>query len=116
MPSVTSWVPYREFSENELREIVFKDITTGEVTHTTVLDTAGIADYRSAIGYFAQTIMRELRLISGYEVLYGKVKTFVQRGLFDRQVDLRPPIPFVTCLIWRLPRQSLKPSRERSMT
>lgn len=84
-------VPYREFSENELREIVFKDITTGEVTHTTVLDTAGIADYRSAIGYFAQTIMRELRLISGYEVLYGKVKTFVQRGLFDRQVDLETP-------------------------
>jgi len=31
----------------------FKDITTGEVTHTTILDTAGIADYRSVIGYFA---------------------------------------------------------------
>jgi type III restriction enzyme len=40
-------VPYQTFSEEEQREIVFKDITTGEVTHTTILDTAGVADYRS---------------------------------------------------------------------
>ena len=33
------------------REIVFKDIATGEITHTTILDTAGVADYRSVIGY-----------------------------------------------------------------
>ena len=77
-------VAYRQFSEEEQREIVFKDITTGEVTHTTILDTAGIADYRSVIGYFAQTIMKDLRLVSGYDVLYGKVKAFVQDELFDR--------------------------------
>ena len=71
-------VAYLQFSEEEQREIVFKDITTGEVTHTTILDTAGIADYRSVIGYFAQTIMKDLRLVSGYDVLYGKVKAFVQ--------------------------------------
>jgi hypothetical protein len=35
-------VAYRQFSEEEQREIVFKDITTGEVTHTTILDTVGI--------------------------------------------------------------------------
>ena len=27
-------VAYRQFSEEQQREIVFKDITTGEVTHT----------------------------------------------------------------------------------
>jgi len=84
-------VLYLEFSEEEQREIVFKDITTGEVSHTTVLDTAGIADYRSVIGYFAQTIMKELRLVSGYDVLYGKVKAFVQNDLFGRKVDLESP-------------------------
>ncbi len=84
-------VAYRQFSEEEQREIVFKDITTGEVTHTTVLDGAGIADYRSAIGYFAQTILKDLRLVSGYDVLYGKVKAFVQTGLFDRPVELEDP-------------------------
>lgn len=82
---------YQEFSEEEQREIVFKDITTGEVTHKTILDSAGVADYRSVIGFFAQSIMKDLRLVSGYDVLYGKVKTFVQRELFDRAVDLEHP-------------------------
>ena len=84
-------VAYLQFSEQEQREIVFKDITTGEVTHTTILDTAGIADYRSVIGYFAQTIIKDLRLVSGYDVLYGKVKAFVQNELFDRRVELESP-------------------------
>ncbi len=84
----TGKVAYQSFSEEEQREIVFKDITTGEVTHTTILDTAGIADYRSVIGYFAQTVMKDLRLISGYDVLYGKIKAFVRDELFDKQVEL----------------------------
>ncbi|MDA0264779.1 MAG: DEAD/DEAH box helicase family protein [Chloroflexi bacterium] len=84
-------VNYRQFTEEQQREIIFKDITTGETTHTTVLDTAGIADYRSVIGYFSQTIMKDLRLVSGYDVLYGKVKSFVQGQLFDRPVDLEDP-------------------------
>lgn len=84
-------VLYQQFSEEEQREIVFKDITTGEVTHTTILDTAGIADYTSVIGYFAQTIMKDLRLVSGHDVLYGKVKAFVQNELFDRSVELESP-------------------------
>ena len=82
---------YRKFTEEEQREIVFKDITTGQVTHTTVLDGAGVADYRSVIGYFAQTVMRELRLVSGYDVLYGKIKSFMQDRLFARSVDLEAP-------------------------
>ncbi|HEV7671926.1 MAG TPA: DEAD/DEAH box helicase family protein [Thermoanaerobaculia bacterium] len=84
-------VTTRQFSEEEQREIVFKDITTGEVTHTTILDTAGAADYRSVIGYFSQRIMADLRLVSGYDVLYGKVKAFVQEELFDCPVDLEDP-------------------------
>ncbi len=82
---------YQQFSEEQQREIVFKDITTGEVTHTTILDTAGVADYHSVIGYFTQTMMKDLRLVGGYDVLYGKVKAFVQNDLFDREVDLQHP-------------------------
>jgi type III restriction enzyme len=84
-------VAYLQFSEQEQREIIFKDITTGDVTHTTLLDTAGIADYHSVLGYFTQTIMRDLRLVSGYDVLYGKVKVFVRDHLFDRPVELEDP-------------------------
>ena len=93
-----SKVKYRQFSEEQQREIVFKDIVNGEVTHTTILDTAGIADYRSVIGYFAQTVMKDLRLEyrkgsapRGYDVLYGKIKAFVQDGLFDQRVELEHP-------------------------
>ena len=81
-------VPYRQFTAEEQREIVFKDITTGEISHTTLLDETGGVDFRSVIGYFAQTIIKELRLVSGYDVLYSKVKQFVQDLLFDQPVDL----------------------------
>ena len=54
-----------------------RDASGTEKLDTTILDTAGIADYRSVIGYFAQAMMKELRLVGGYDVLYGKVKAFV---------------------------------------
>ena len=84
-------VPYKQFSEEEHREIIFKDITTGEISHKTILDTAVIADYRSALGYFAQAIMKELRLFSGYDVLYTKLKAFVVEHLFEQAVNLESP-------------------------
>ena len=84
-------VSYQAFGEEELREIVFKDMTTGEVTHTTVMDSNGIADYRSVIGYFAETVRKDLRLVSGYDVLYGKVKDFVQNQLFGEAIALEDP-------------------------
>ena len=84
-------VAYQNFDETSEREIVFKDMTTGEVTHTTVLDGSGIADYRNTLGYFAQTIQKDLRLVSGYDVLYGKVKDFVQHQLFGGTVMLEDP-------------------------
>ena len=84
-------VSYQTFGETELREIVFKDMTTGEVTHTTVMDSNGIADYRSAIGYFAETLRKDLRLVGGYDVLYGKVKNFVQNQLFGEMIALEDP-------------------------
>ena len=79
---------YYQYSEEEQREIVFRDITTDEVTHTTVLDGAISTDYRSVIGYFAQTILKDLRLYAAYDVLYPKVQEFVQDKLFGKFVDL----------------------------
>ena len=84
-------VKYLQFTAEEQREIVFKEITTGQITHTTILDSSGIADYRSVIGFFTQNIMRDLRLITGYDILYGKVKSFIQDDLFDVSVDLESP-------------------------
>ncbi len=81
-------VKYRIFTEEEKRAIVFRDITTDEISHTTVLDTNGMADYRGVLAWFARSIMKDLRLFSAYDVLYGKVKAFVRDELFDRPVEL----------------------------
>ena len=84
-------VPYRIFSKEEQRGIVFKDITTGEISHTTLMDDAGGVGYNSVIAYFAQVVMKDLRLVSGYDILYGKIKAFVKENLFNRVVDLEDP-------------------------
>lgn len=78
----------KQFSEKEKREIIFKDITSGEINHKTELDSDAVANYQSVIGYFTQVIMKELRLVSGYDVLYGKVKEFIQNELFNSPVNL----------------------------
>ena len=84
----TKRLEYRKYAEEEKREIIFKDITTGEINHATFLDPSGVTDYRSVIGYFAQVIMKDLRLVSGYDVLYGKVKEFVADCLFTAPVEI----------------------------
>ena len=81
-------IEYKQFSEAEMREIIFKDITTSEINHSTYLDSAAVTDYRSVIGYFAQVIMKDLRLVTGYDVLYGKVKEFIGQYLFTSTIDI----------------------------
>jgi Restriction endonuclease len=81
-------IEIKEFSEEEKREIVFHDIASGEIAHKTELDSNFIPNYQSAIGYFAQIIMKELRLISGYDILYGKVKEFIKNYLFNSPIEL----------------------------
>ncbi len=81
-------VTYKQFSEEEQRKIVFRDITTGEITHVTELDKNNLPNYQSVIGYFTQSIMKELRLVSGYDILFGKVKNFVKSFLFGKEVQL----------------------------
>ena len=81
-------VTVKTFSEEEKREIVFKDVV-GEMTHhTTVLSGEIEPNPQSVIGFFAQAIMRELRLFGCYDLLFGKVKEFINGHLFDRAIDL----------------------------
>ncbi len=84
-------IKYQQFGADEIREIEFRYMTTSEVAHTTVLESPGTEDYRNVLGYFAQTLMKELRLVGGYDVLYAKVKDFVQSELFGETVALDDP-------------------------
>ena len=81
-------VDYKQYTEEEKREIIFKDITSGETNHVTYLESNAVGDYRSVIGYFTQGIMKELRLVSGYDVLYPKLREFIAEHLFKNPVDI----------------------------
>jgi len=81
-------IGYLQFTEEQQREIVFKDITTDEISHTTVMQDVYIDDCRNVVGFFAQQIMRDLRLVSGYDILYGKIKQFIVGYLFGKTIDL----------------------------
>jgi type III restriction enzyme len=80
--------PVRTYSDEEKREIIFKDISSGEVNHMTQMDSNLVANYQSVIGYFTQVIMKDLRLVSGYDILYGKVKAFIKHQLFTQDIEL----------------------------
>jgi len=81
-------VKIKVFSEEEKREIVFKDVVDEKTHHTTILTGDIDPDYQSVIGFFALAIMRELRLFGCYDILFGKVKEFVQNNMFDQVVNL----------------------------
>ncbi len=81
-------ISYQQFSEQQKREIAFRYLTKDEISHTTELDAAGVSDYRAVVGFFSRVIMKDLRLVSVYDVVYGKVKNFIRDDLFERPVDL----------------------------
>jgi len=86
-------LPLKPFTEGQTREIVFKTMLDAEIHHTIQLDGAGPADYRSVIAFFARQLLKDMRLVGGYDVLYGKVKTFVRENLFSPSpVDLEDPV------------------------
>ncbi|HRY62238.1 MAG TPA: DEAD/DEAH box helicase family protein [Candidatus Paceibacterota bacterium] len=81
-------VKVKIFSEQEKREIVFKDVVAEEVHHTTILSGEIEPNYQSVVGFFAQAIMREMRLFGCYDILFGKVKDFVENYMFESKVEL----------------------------
>ncbi|MFH1472466.1 MAG: DEAD/DEAH box helicase family protein [Nanoarchaeota archaeon] len=82
------------FSDEEKREIIFKNLVAKEqeaesvIHHKTVLDINNLVDYRSVIRYFTQIIMNDLKLFSEHDILYAKVKEFIKHYLFENEVDL----------------------------
>ena len=83
----------RDFPPSELREIVFRDILTGDVSHRTKLPEGGEADPTQITGYFARMAMRDMRLDgSAYPVVYEKTRDFIRDHLFESPVDLSAPV------------------------
>ena len=86
-------LPLKSFTEEQAREIIFKLMLDAEVHHAIQLDGTGAADYRSVVAFFARQLLKDLRLVGGYDVLYGKVKTFMRDYLFTPSpVNLEDPM------------------------
>lgn len=86
-------IALKPFTPEETREIVFKTMLDSEIHHTVSLDGSGPADYRSVVAFFARQLLKDLRLVGGYDVLYGKVKTFMRDCLFSPSpVNLEDPV------------------------
>ena len=86
-------LPLKPFTPEQTREIVFKTMLDSEVHHTIQLDGGGPADYRSVVGFFARQLLKELRLVGGYDILYPKVKAFMGEHLFAASpMNLEDPV------------------------
>ncbi len=84
-------LPLKSFTAEETREIVFKTMLDGEIDHTIDLGDDAGADHRSVVAFFARQLLKEMRLVGGYDQLYPKVRMFLRDHLFDRAVDLDDP-------------------------
>jgi hypothetical protein len=81
-------LPVKQFSEAEQRQIIFLDLDTGEQSHVTEMDAAFTPNYQNVIGYFTRAIMRDLRLVGGGDILFGKLKEFIENQLFEHPIDI----------------------------
>ncbi len=79
-------VMYKQFTEEEIREITFKDLD-GKISHQLEFRSDQI-DYRNIIGFFTENILRDNRLFTGFDILYPKVQNFIQYFLFDQEVEV----------------------------
>jgi type III restriction enzyme len=75
-----------KYKEEELREIIFTDLD-GKYSHKLKFATSHI-DFRNVVSFFTNAILKESRLFSGFEVLYPKVRDFIQQKLFKEVVSL----------------------------
>ena len=82
-------VVLKKFSSDELKEIVFNDIE-GNLSHKTVFKDT-VPDYRNVIGFFTASILKDSRLVSGFNILYPKVESFIKYQLFTNEVELSDP-------------------------
>lgn len=83
-------IQLKDFTDDEIKEIIFTDID-GNFSHKTILENSTV-NYRNVIGFFTGAILKESRLVSGFDILYPKVEEFIKNYLFTNPVKLNDPI------------------------
>lgn len=80
---------FKKFNSDELKEIIFNDID-GDFSHKTIFKDTN-PDFRNVLGFFTATILKESRLVSGFDLLYPKVESFIKYKLFENEIELSDP-------------------------
>ncbi|MCX6164313.1 MAG: hypothetical protein NTU73_05540, partial [Ignavibacteriae bacterium] len=58
-----------------------------QFSHKIIFDKTNI-DHRSVIRFFTNSILKESRLFSGFDILYPKVRDFIKYYIFGKEVDI----------------------------
>jgi len=82
-------ITLKQYSESELEEIIFTDID-GDFSHKIEFKNT-LPDWRHVVGFFTQAILKESRLVSGFNMLYPKVEQFIRHKLFGKSVNIEEP-------------------------
>ncbi len=80
-------VELKEFTPEEQKNILLRDILDDEVRREVRIDSLHV-NATSIITFFTKSIMTELRLYGGQDILYGKLKQFLKDKLFGQSVNL----------------------------
>jgi type III restriction enzyme len=75
-------------THEKTKNIVFRDVIHGEKVYEIRFDTTLSIDSSSIIGFFTETISKELRLNGVNHFVYEKTKDFIKNKLFGKTIDL----------------------------
>ena len=78
----------KEFSPEEQKNILFREIIDEKVVKEVRMRDDLHINATSIITFFTKSIMTELRLYGGQNILYGKIKEFLKDKLFGQTVNL----------------------------
>ena len=81
-------IKLKEFTPEEQKNILFREIVDDKVVKEVKLSGELNIDARAIIIFFTKSIMTEMRLFGGQDILYGKLKQFLINKLFGKKVDI----------------------------
>lgn len=81
----------KSFSENDQKNIIFREIIEDKIVKEVRLSDLLEINSTSIISFFTKSIMNEMRLYGGQDILYEKIKLFLRDKLFGKQVNINDP-------------------------
>ena len=84
-------ITIKSFSEEDQKNILFRDIIDDAVVKEVRLHDSININPTSIVLFFTKSIMTDLRLFGGQEILYEKIKYFITQKLFNKTIDIKDP-------------------------